>query len=68
MNGLSRIALGFQGGPVAGSLTAVGALPVVFARVPAQAARVLLLGFAAGVMLSASFFPPSILAPDAAAT
>ncbi|MFN3847358.1 MAG: ZIP family metal transporter [Paracoccaceae bacterium] len=66
MTDLSPITLGFLGSLVAGSMTAVGALPVMFGRVPAQATRDLLLGFAAGVMLSASFFSLIIPALDAA--
>lgn len=64
---LSPIALGFLGSLVAGSLTAVGAIPVLFGRIPAQATRDLALGFAAGVMLAASFFSLIIPALDAAA-
>lgn len=63
---LSPITLGFLGSLVAGSLTAAGALPVLFGRFPAQATRDLLLGFAAGVMLSASFFSLIIPALEAA--
>lgn len=37
-------------------MTAVGALPVLRGRVPSVATRDMLLGFAAGVMLAASFF------------
>ena len=66
MSDLSPIALGFLGSLIAGSLTAVGALPVLFGRIPAQATRDLSLGFAAGVMLSASFFSLIIPALDAA--
>jgi len=47
-------------------MTAVGAVPVLFGRVPSQATRDLLLGFAAGVMLSASFFSLIVPALDAA--
>jgi zinc transporter, ZIP family len=63
---LSPIALGFLGSLAAGSLTAVGALPVLFGRVPSRGMRDLLLGFAAGVMLAASFFSLIIPALDAA--
>jgi zinc transporter, ZIP family len=63
---LSPIALGFLGSLAAGSLTAVGALPVLFGRVPSRGMRDLLLGFAAGVILAASFFSLIIPALDAA--
>tara|TARA_Y100001933_G_scaffold93263_1_gene94071 strand:+ start:5194 stop:5964 length:771 start_codon:yes stop_codon:yes gene_type:complete len=63
---LSPIALGFLGSLAAGSLTAVGAVPVLFGRIPSRATRDLLLGFAAGVMLAASFFSLIIPALDAA--
>jgi len=63
---LSPIALGFLGSLAAGSLTAVGSVPVLFGRIPSRATRDLLLGFAAGVMLAASFFSLIIPALDAA--
>jgi ZIP family zinc transporter len=63
---LSPITLGVLGSLAAGSLTAVGAAPVLFGRIPTRATRDLLLGFAAGVMLSASFFSLIIPALDAA--
>lgn len=66
MEPLSPIALGFLGSLAAGSLTAVGAVPVLFGRIPSRATRDLLLGFAAGVMLAASFFSLIISALDAA--
>ena len=66
MDTLSPIALGFFGSLAPGLLTAVGALPVLFGRVPARPTRDLLLGFAAGVMLAASFFSLIIPALDAA--
>ena len=43
-------------------MTAVGALPVLFGRTPSRKMRDLALGFAAGVMLSASFF--SLIIPS----
>lgn len=58
--------LGFLGSLAAGSFTAVGALPILFGRIPSRATRDLSLGFAAGVMLSASFFSLIIPALDAA--
>ena len=66
MEPLSPIALGFLGSLAAGSLTAVGAIPVLFGRIPSRSTRDLLLGFAAGVMLAASFFSLIIPALDAA--
>jgi ZIP family zinc transporter len=66
MEDLSPIALGFLGSLVAGSITAVGALPVLISHTPSRAIRDLSLGFAAGVMLAASFFSLIIPALDAA--
>ncbi len=66
MESLSPIMLGFLGSLAAGSLTAIGALPVLFGRLPSRATRDLSLGFAAGVMLAASFFSLIIPALDAA--
>ena len=66
MTDLSPIALGFLGSLAAGSLTAFGAIPVLFGRIPSRATRDLSLGFAAGVMLAASFFSLIIPALDAA--
>lgn len=63
---LSPIVLGALGSLAAGSVTAVGAVPVLFGRIPSRATRDLSLGFAAGVMLSASFFSLIIPALDAA--
>ena len=63
---LSPIALGFLGSLAAGSLTGIGAIPVLFGRLPSRATRDLSLGFAAGVMLAASFFSLIIPALDAA--
>jgi ZIP family zinc transporter len=56
MENLSPIMLGFLGSLAAGSLTAVGAAPVLFGRIPSRATRDLSLGFAAGVMLSPRSF------------
>jgi len=64
---LSPVMLGFLGSLAAGLLTAVGAAPVLVGRIPSRATRDLSLGFAAGVMLSASFFSLIIPALDAAA-
>ncbi len=68
MDTLSPLMLGFLGSLAAGSLTAVGAVPVLFGRIPSRGTRDLSLGFAAGVMLAASFFSLIIPALDAAET
>ena len=67
MDTLSPVMLGFLGALVAGAMTAVGAVPVLFGGTPARATRDMLLGFAAGVMLAASFFSLIIPSLDAAA-
>lgn len=54
--------LGFLGSLAAGLMTTVGALPALFGRVPSERMRDALLGFAAGVMLAASFF--SLIIPS----
>ncbi len=66
MEQFSPIALGFLGSLAAGLMTALGAVPVLFGKMPSRAVRDLSLGFAAGVMLSASFFSLIIPALDAA--
>ena len=66
MEELSPITLGFLGSLIAGSMTAVGAIPVLFGRTPSRGMRDLSLGFAAGVMLSASFFSLIMPALEAA--
>lgn len=63
---LSPIELGFLGSLAAGLMTSVGALPVLFGRRPSRSMRDTSLGFAAGVMLAASFFSLIIPALDAA--
>jgi ZIP family zinc transporter len=63
----SPLVLGFLGSLIAGLMTAVGAVPVLIGKRPGPAARDMSLGFAAGVMLSASFFSLIIPAIDAAA-
>ena len=62
----NTLLLGFLGSLVAGLLTAVGALPVLLGKTPSRGFRDLALGFAAGVMLAASFFSLIIPALDAA--
>lgn len=59
---MSPIMMGFVGSLAAGMMTTVGALPVLFGRVPSERMRDGLLGFAAGVMLAASFF--SLIIPS----
>lgn len=67
METLSPVALAFIGSFLAGGMTAVGAIPVLFGRMPGRGFRDMSLGFAAGVMLAASFFSLIIPALDAAA-
>lgn len=64
----SPVMLGFLGSLAAGLMTAVGAIPVLFGRIPGRAFRDMSLGFAAGVMLAASFFSLIIPALEAAET
>ena len=58
---MSLVLYGFLGSLAAGAMTAVGALPVLFGREVKRSTTDALLGFAAGVMLAASFF--SLLVP-----
>lgn len=67
MDTLSPVMLGFTGAFAAGMLTTVGAIPVLFGQTPSRATRDMFLGFAAGVMLAASFFSLIIPAIEAAA-
>ncbi len=60
------ILLGFLGSLAAGLMTAVGAAPVLFGRQLSREQRDISLGFAAGVMLAASFFSLIIPALDSA--
>ena len=64
---LSPVLLGFLASLGAGLMTGAGALPALFGREPSTRARDALLGFAAGVMLTASFFSLIVPALDAAA-
>ncbi|KKL87065.1 hypothetical protein LCGC14_1938440 [marine sediment metagenome] len=66
LDDMSPLMLGFLGSLAAGLMTSVGALPVLFGRQPGRATRDLSLGFAAGVMLAASFFSLILPALDAA--
>lgn len=56
MNSTEIILLGLAGSFAAGAMTAVGAVPVLFNWSMSQRAHDTFLGFAAGVMLAASFF------------
>lgn len=62
----SPIMLGLLGSLAAGLMTSFGAMPVLFGRVPSRRWRDISLGFAAGVMLAASFFSLIIPALEAA--
>lgn len=65
INSLSKvdpIVLGVLGSLAAGLMTTLGAIPIFFGKIPGERARDTLLGFAAGVMLSASFF--SLIVPS----
>jgi zinc transporter, ZIP family len=62
LESLSPVALGLAGSFAAGMMTSVGATPAFFGRIPSERARDTLLGFAAGVMLAASFF--SLIVPS----
>jgi ZIP family zinc transporter len=61
---MGPVSLGFLASLLAGLLTAVGALPVLFGRSVSQRMNDVLLGFAAGVMLAASFL--SLIIPGIA--
>lgn len=58
---MNLVLLGTLGALASGMLTTVGAVPALFGRYPTARVRNGLLGFAAGVMLAASFF--SLLVP-----
>ncbi|MFP4326591.1 MAG: ZIP family metal transporter [Paracoccaceae bacterium] len=66
MEAMSPLLLGFLGSLIAGAMTAVGAVPVLFGRMPGRGFRDMSLGFAAGVMLAASFFSLILPALEAA--
>lgn len=53
---MNAVLLGFTASLLAGLMTGAGALPVLFGRTVSQKRSDVLLGFAAGVMLAASFF------------
>lgn len=58
---MSIVLLGFLGSLAAGLMTALGAVPVLFGQSVSRRNTDIMLGFAAGVMLAATFF--SLLAP-----
>ncbi|WP_137699416.1 ZIP family metal transporter [Marimonas lutisalis] len=58
---MNLILLGFFGSLAAGMMTSVGAVPALFGRTVSRKTTDMMLGFAAGVMLAATFF--SLLAP-----
>jgi ZIP family zinc transporter len=62
---MNIIVVGTLASLAAGAMTVVGALPALFGRSVPDRARDALLGFAAGVMLAASFFSLIIPAIDA---
>ena len=62
---MSLVLIGTLASLAAGAMTVVGALPTLFGRHVSDRARDALLGFAAGVMLAASFF--SLIIPAIAA-
>ena len=66
MTEVSPVLLGFVGSLLAGLMTAMGALPVLFGRTPSPRTADVMLGFAAGVMLAASFFSLILPALDIA--
>lgn len=59
---MSLILFGFLGSLCAGLMTVAGALPMLYGKSITQRSRDILLGFAAGVMLAASFF--SLIVPS----
>lgn len=68
MDMTSPILLGFAASLAAGSLTAAGAVPVLFQRTIPQQLSDAMLGFAAGVMLAAAFFSLILPSLEGAAT
>ena len=53
---MNVIALGVLGSLAVGLMTTIGALPILIGKTVSRRANDILLGFAAGVMLSASYF------------
>jgi ZIP family zinc transporter len=65
---MDAVALGFIASLLAGLMTAVGAIPALFGTTVTPKLNDVLLGFAAGVMLAASFFSLIIPGLEAART
>lgn len=65
---VNEIWLGLMGGMVAGVATAAGAIPALLGRSMSQRTADTMLGFAAGVMLSASYFSLILPGIDVAET
>ena len=65
---MNIVLLGFLGSLAAGMMTTAGAIPVLFGRTVSQRTNDGLLGFAAGVMLAASFFSLIIPSLDVSST
>jgi ZIP family zinc transporter len=63
---MNPVLLGTLGALAAGMMTTVGAIPVLIGKYPSERTRDGLLGFAAGVMLAASFFSLIVPALDIA--
>lgn len=62
LSSFDPLILGVLGSLCAGLMTTVGAAPVLAGKIPNERSRDALLGFAAGVMLAASFF--SLIVPS----
>jgi len=67
-HGLDAVLLGFGGGMVAAIATTAGAIPALIGRSMSQRTGDTMLGFAAGVMLSASYFSLILPGIEAAET
>lgn len=65
---MNEVWLGLMGGMVAGVATAAGAIPALLGRSMSQRTADTMLGFAAGVMLSASYFSLILPGIDVAET
>src|SRR5690554_5002180 len=59
---MDLVLLALVASAITGGLTAVGALPILIGKKPSESFNDTLLGFAAGVMLAASFF--SLIVPS----
>ncbi len=63
---MTPLMMGILGSLGAGLMTTIGALPILFGQSVSARTNDVLLGFAAGVMLAASFF--SLILPSLAAS